>query len=284
MVEQWNSSEKLAAIWILLNTVYGDNNSQFITLVWDETSTNQIASSNNVYDTALGFQGVWHLSDEDSDSAADATLNGFNGVTDGMTESSIVEGIIGNAREFNGINSSIGISGSSDGKLDFPEDGYYTLSAWVSADHPEMGSQAIIAKSDEQYFLCSVEGYEDGPFWRFTEFKDGKGWEYSSTDAEAEEWVYLTGVRKGTSQYLYLDGELVDSSITLVSSTKARITDIEVSIGQFMDENGGPGDGFFNGKIDEVRISDVARSADWIRLCYMNQRTDDRLTTVQKEY
>jgi hypothetical protein len=34
---------------------------------------------------------------------------------------------------------------------------------------------------------------------------------------------------------------------------------------------------FFRGSIDEVRISSKARSNDWIRLCYMNQKAEDRL-------
>ena len=36
-------------------------------------------------------------------------------------------------------------------------------------------------------------------------------------------------------------------------------------------------DRFFAGKLDEVRISSVARNGDWIKLCYMNQRQDDAL-------
>ena len=34
---------------------------------------------------------------------------------------------------------------------------------------------------------------------------------------------------------------------------------------------------FFKGMVDEVRISNIALSADWIKLCYMNQRIDDKL-------
>ena len=39
---------------------------------------------------------------------------------------------------------------------------------------------------------------------------------------------------------------------------------------------------FFKGKIDEVCLASTARSADWIRLCYMNQNTEDRLVTFSK--
>ena len=39
---------------------------------------------------------------------------------------------------------------------------------------------------------------------------------------------------------------------------------------------------YFNGKIDEVRVSGRAQGADWIRLCYMNQKADDVLTVIRQ--
>jgi len=42
-------------------------------------------------------------------------------------------------------------------------------------------------------------------------------------------------------------------------------------------------DGFcyFKGKIDEVRISSAPLSPDWIRLCFMNQRENDKLVSFK---
>jgi hypothetical protein len=38
---------------------------------------------------------------------------------------------------------------------------------------------------------------------------------------------------------------------------------------------------YFKGMLDEVRISSGACSADWIRLCYMNQKSDDALVVFK---
>ena len=38
---------------------------------------------------------------------------------------------------------------------------------------------------------------------------------------------------------------------------------------------------FFNGKIDEVKIGNRDPGADWIKLCYMNQKETDALVTVK---
>jgi hypothetical protein len=34
---------------------------------------------------------------------------------------------------------------------------------------------------------------------------------------------------------------------------------------------------YFRGKIDEIRVMNVALNADWNKLCYMNQKAEDAL-------
>jgi hypothetical protein len=38
---------------------------------------------------------------------------------------------------------------------------------------------------------------------------------------------------------------------------------------------------FFKGKIDEVQISSIARSAEWVRFCYESQKQDSKLITFK---
>jgi hypothetical protein len=38
---------------------------------------------------------------------------------------------------------------------------------------------------------------------------------------------------------------------------------------------------YFNGRIDEVRVSSLALTADWIKLCYMNQKENDFLVVFE---
>jgi hypothetical protein len=63
-----------------------------------------------------------------------------------------------------------------------------------------------------------------------------------------------------------------------------RNTSNDLYIGRFAEEVTLPpmgpkvvGYNHFKGSIDEVRIISRSQSADWIRLCYMNQRPDDQL-------
>jgi hypothetical protein len=38
---------------------------------------------------------------------------------------------------------------------------------------------------------------------------------------------------------------------------------------------------FFKGGIDEVRVMSVMPDADWIKLCYMNQKSEDLLVVFK---
>jgi hypothetical protein len=101
--------------------------------------------------------------------------------------------------------------------------------------------------------------------------------------AAARTWVHLTCVKKGSLQYLYCNGELVDETAAIYSHEGVvinRDTTDNFSIGRFMKEPEYPtkfGYCYFKGMIDELRLSSITRSADWIRLSYMNQRSDDKL-------
>ena len=120
--------------------------------------------------------------------------------------------------------------------------------------------------------------------WEFVEFQDQLGWEYSEDSIPpspgAKEWVYLTGVRSGTRQYLYINGELVNDTMSLMAGSYPRVSSDDFTIGKHARQVTIPGnEGWchFWGKIDEVRVMSNALSPDWIRLCYMNQKEEDRL-------
>jgi hypothetical protein len=235
-----------------------------------------------VFDTTHGFQGIWHLSDTSVDHIGDATWNKFEGRAEGMTEANIVDGIIGKARYFDGNSSSISILNSESGRLDFSQHGYYSLSAWAYLQDVADSSHAIIAKGDKQYSLGSAiphQFYQS--FWTFTEFQEMDGWESCKLPASTGAWALVTGVRKGTSQYIYVNGDLVDSTKLFLSRLKPRKTMLPVAIGKIVEYQEDEINSYFKGIIDEVRIQNVSLDANWIRLCYMNQKPDSRMVVFK---
>ena len=176
---------------------------------------------------------------------------------------------------------------TADSRLNFPEGGYYTLCAWVSLDTFDNEPHLIVAKGFTQYHLRFTYFPSNSPVWEFVEFSESSRWKACTTSATSRQWTLLTGVREGSRQLLYCNGVLVDSTPNSYPNNNfSRDMSNDLSIGKFLpavDMQGvvDSSDGFFKGSIDEVRILNAAQSPDWVRLCYMNQRAEDRLVVFK---
>lgn len=279
-IEYWDAVNKRAAMWVKVDTLRGNDSLQSIILYWGNPHSVDMSTSTAVFDTANGFQGVWHFSDKVNNKAGDATVNGFIGVSPDSARPQNVDGVIGNCRSFNGISQYITMPNTADSKLNFPQNGNYSVSVWVKADTLTDLQQSLVSKGRYQYFL-----WIDSTFWQFWEYQDRKGWEATMQPATPNQWVLLTGIRDGSTQYLYVNGEQVDS-VTLKSDFNLRNTTNDLILGRVHDIGNipltGTGQCTFRGKLDEVRIAGTAYSSEWVRLCYMNQRVDDRLVVFKK--
>lgn len=288
-IESWNQTQQKAAIWVTVDSICSNNNSQYIVMYWGNINASAVSNSLLTFDTSDGFQGVWHLGGDGAAAALDATKNRFHGTAVNMTTASSVTGIIGNARSFDGLKSYIAMPNTSKGSLDFQEDGTYTMSAWVYAETIDSVYHAIAGKGHEQYYM-QFKCFRTKASWEFVEFQHQRGWEYSedSTPPEpgAKEWIYLTGVRSGTNQKLYINGVLtIDTPKLMNGASYERNTTDNFSIGSFGRAVTIPyqqGWSYFYGKIDEVRVQNTVVSDDWIKLCYMNQKADDALVKFRK--
>jgi hypothetical protein len=280
-IERWDPIAELAEVWVKIDTIFGNNDRQFITMFWGNPyAAAPLSKSNAIFDTASGFQGVWHLGDAALDSIRDATPNRFDGISPDSGRPPMAQGIIGNCREFDGAADFITMPNTAAGKLSFPQEGNYTVCAWVSLDTFDNVPHCIVSKGYEQYFLRFTYFPSNSPMWEFVEFNEAANWQSSRSPATSRQWILLVGVRQGSSQFLYCNGILVDSTRDSWPQGLSRNTSNDLSIGGFLKEVTVPAnDGycFFKGSIDEVRILNTAQRADWVRLCYMNQRTDDRL-------
>ena len=220
---------------------------------------------------------MWHLQESGKSGAPDATANHYDGVVSD-TAPTQVTGPIGVAQQFNGISNYISMVGTAGGKLNLPENGTYSLSAWVKVGPFPNQSSVIVSKQLYQYTLQ----LRNDNFWEFHIFDNTIGFESTASAAASGAWTHVEGVRSGTDQYFYVNGSLCASiaadTMQPANTTYSRITSNDVCVGRLPVINS-PGQTwrYFTGAIEEVRISNVARNADWVKLCYMNQRPDDKL-------
>jgi hypothetical protein len=278
-IERWDASQGSAELWVRVDTVFGNDSTHFINMYWGNASAAAASNGAVVFDTANGFQGVWHLNESTGQPAKDATANHFDG-TPSSAAPAAVSGTIGLAQHFNGISNYLQMRGTAGSKLNFSETDTFAVSAWVYADTlVDSTSHMIVGKGHQQYYLKLFFGPQ-GQHWEFTEYIGDSVWHITNyVPAVAKSWKYLFGIREGNTQYLYLDGALVNSNTMIADANAPRDTSNDVTIGRYLQfvTQTNQGYAFFEGIIDEVRISNVSRSADWIKLCFMNQKAVDKL-------
>jgi hypothetical protein len=194
-----------------------------------------------------GFVSVHHMS-----SWLDATANGHHG--ESATPPSAGEGWIAGGGGFDGYDDYLKLVGES--SYDLAD--AVTIEAWIRVANFDSWYDAIVTKGDDAWRLHR-EGYTD--FVGFgtdtaTTDNDNLAGMISVNDGQ---WHYVVAVFGGGEKRLYVDG-VPDTSVAYVGPLK--LSDHDVLFG----ENQQSMYRFFEGDMDEVRISSVARGRPWIHV------------------
>jgi hypothetical protein len=212
------------------------------------------------YEPDANTVGLWHLEEQTGSGAyiKDSSGYGNNGTPTGTT---FVQGKIGKARSFNESTDYIQVADNNN--LDLTT--ALTIDAWVKVNSlPPSGNPSIVTKAAASgarsyaLILNSTGNFVLGLT------SDGTTMTYltSSTSLSAGVWYYLAATWDGSTAKLYLNG--VEDKSGSFSGTLFNST-APACIG---DDCAGPFSDPLTGVIDEVRISNTARSADQIRQAY----------------
>jgi hypothetical protein len=281
-VELWDSAAGGAALWVKVDTVYGNTGSRFILMFWGNTAAASASNSAQVFDTAAGFQAVWHLDENAGKSAAEATVNRFAGVYGGDLPRTAA-GIAGRSQALMDTGDYVEIGNV----LNPGETDNLYLSAWVRRS--AFGTHSIIAKTigDNPFTTYGYQFTFDGSnLLRFYAASGGKVWGddssfYVSSNlaiTDTTQWHYVAASIDRSSSgkcRIFIDG--VDRS-GIMAGDIAKVKNIEnienLRIGSEAD-TANPCD--LRGSLDEVRILYTTRDENWVKLEYMNQKEPDAL-------
>ncbi len=238
-IESWNTNG-VSQVWVRLPKL---TSTTVIRAYWGNPAAPAPAATNRVWDQ--NFRGVWHL----TDNLADATSNANSGTNSGTISAA---GMVGQGRTFNGSGF---IDCGNSASLNVTNN-QLTLSAWINPS--QLSGNTIIGKS---FYPTHSDPYYA---WILYAMPTGLHCRLDTTTVTAGtltvgQWQHVAATYDGSYIRLFVNGVLTGSTPKTgnlqATSRNARIGGRDTS----------PLGEYFNGALDEVRISAVARSANWIQ-------------------
>ena len=260
-IEEWNTNGE-SYVWVRVPELVGTNT--YVWAYWGNAgTTNPPSYTTNGSTWSERYEGVWHFADNGSDSSSNAnhgTLIGGPVFTN--------ESVIGPALNFDGFDDYVD---AEDGFADFS--GGITVSAWVRIETFRDWARIVDFGngSDVDNFMFARSGMSSGCTW---DIRDGMGpgaGSISQSDVfELNRWQHLAATISNDASHsaaIYLDGQRVATGAVTLPRNVVRTRN-------YIGESNWDGDDFHEGQMDEVRISTVARSWDWIRASWLNQASN----------
>jgi hypothetical protein len=269
-IESWDSAAGTAALWVLVDTVYANNSTQNLRITWGNNNATDSSSASTVFSTANNFVGVWHFSKTALvDTFADATSNGLNLTNAGTTP--VLGACISSDRRFNG---NAYLNKTDNGVLNITN--LITLSAWVNLTDATQNQKIIGKTGGAPSYPGYIMAVSLGGL--YVEFFNSAGVNntFTSGTVPSGQWVHLAVTRAtGGNIVGYVNG--VQAGSTAAGNLALGTSNKDLLIGS------APWDPTYfhvNGELDEVRIENAQRSADWIKLCYENQKQGSTVVTI----
>lgn len=245
-IEEWDAARGEAAIWVRVPRIQG-NAKQELRVFWGQPDVKSESSGAAVFGASNGYLSVWHLGETVADEVGTLSSQDV-----GTTP---VAGRIGRARHLAGRQGVF----CGDKIENYPAGGSeHSTEAWFRAERPNTtlvgwGNEGGGRGSKVRMQLRSPPHvHVDSDF--------------SDVDAPGKlslnEWIHVAHTYANGAGRIYINGQLAGADKpTLNIKRPARLW-----LGGWYHNYD------FVGDLDEIRVSSVARSADWVRLAYENQK------------
>jgi len=262
-VESWNTTSN-SYIWVNIPTLTAGC---VITAYWGNASVSMPAYRTNGLAWDSTFNAVWHLGEVGNTNAGgyrDSTVNTNNGTGTNMTSGTEVASMISTGQQMNGSSREIDASDSTS-----LQPAKVTMSAWINATAINTSTHTHLLIKPASSGSTSY-GLWIAPTTPKLYFETAGGNLTGGTTLSTGQWYHVAATYDGSNMRVYLNG--VQDNTTPKTGA--------ISYGAYQFRMGhGPWNQWFNGIMDEVRISSVARSTNWIWACYMNMASNSTFNT-----
>jgi len=244
-IEDWDSSG-YSYIWVNVTNIDGNSDTDYIWMYYGNSNALDVQDEPGTYDD--NYIGVWHLNEtvtneQSTGTHYDSTTNDYDGSQNGNDDT---QGMIANGQVFDG-NDKIGVASISAAKDK-------TFSLWIYAN-------AFVGN-----YITLIEFANDKPWFGIYPWNGDyylllypNSW--GTTILSTGQWYHVvyTSDNSAKASKFYINGNDVTEGNPRENKDKGG----PMGIANYNDD-------YFKGIIDEVRISDTARSADWIKAQYLS--------------
>ena len=247
-IEQWDAAGGKAAVWVKIPAITG-NSTQEIIMYWGKSGVSSLSSASSVFSSSNGYASVIHMGDTLTDEIGTTTPTNAS--------TTATNGLIGRGRSFaagQGVQCGTAITGLPTGSGPFST-GVWIRSATSGTDILGWGLQQSSQKKVVIQLVSPPRINLDCWF--------GGANVTGAASIPLSEWTHIVHTFQSTGTRLYVNGVLDASNNggTMQLQSPSRY-----------DIGGWSGTYNFVGDMDEARISNVVRSADWVKLEYENQK------------
>jgi hypothetical protein len=267
-IDVYDSAAHTAALWVLADTVKGNSKGALLRMYWGNPAAPATGDSSKVFTAAGGFLDAWHLRGRYPTARANSVSGGPDAVPGNYDSDEQTPGVIGFADSLDGgnpgdyIQTWTAFDGLSRG---------FTFSVWAYPTEAANGACFMDFGNGPQdnLVLARVAGSDSLRFSSFT-----SSTEHSLTAGGAiaqNQWQLFAVAVSGRIARIYRNGiEIASGDLgdTLVNAFRQS---------NYLGRSNRSAAAYFRGKLDEPEVSAAARSPDWIKLAYANQRPDQNL-------
>ncbi|OGC79606.1 hypothetical protein A3K01_03050 [candidate division WWE3 bacterium RIFOXYD1_FULL_43_17] len=267
-IEKWDETGN-SYVWVKVPSIPAGSTTDYIYMYFNDTLLSDGQSSENVWD--INHVGVWHLDESSGTNIDDSTTNSNDGSKTLETQPAYTaDGAANGGHVFDGSNNIVSIP--DDATFDLGNT--MTIEAWVKPTTCAT-RETIIGRNDQSgvvqleinYSSCAVGTIISGTYVSYT----------GINALTAGEWNHIVYTRNGTgaTHKIYVNG-VEKSLVTNASNNYSNPT------GPFeFGRRTTAGSQRLTGTLDEVRMSNIVRPADWAEATYLT--TTDAFNTYGTE-
>jgi hypothetical protein len=273
-VESYDGSTGTLVAWVKMPTVSATADTTIYMYYGNQCILSPTQNANNVWDSN-DYVVVHHMNGSSYTALNDSTGNHNDITYQNGTPAYQQTGKIGYGVSFNGTNGAVEASDST--SLDITNQ--VTVSAWINptanGGYPRIAAKSYTSNALPYTIyglLFDNSGHLRGEIASVGAQHGADG----STVVPTGAWTYATFVYDHSYMRLYFNGAPDGTPVSLASNIDTNTMPLSIA-------RSGYGSDYFNGTIDEVRISNTARPACWIQTEYNNQSSPGTFYTVGAE-